>query len=164
MNQRKVSTGDSLVQIYVPPSAVNSDDEEAKESGRDTDKKYKKYGRTLSADPEGAEGKRKVPPPLGDWCRSQSFPPPQKSVSGGDDEDLNKQSAKGGDKSVFGGRPLSKGVTSTASSTNSEHSDIEGTVQTLIFTIVYLTTALNVQVTFETSLPNDINGSNSSYY
>lgn len=143
VNQRKVSNGDSLVQIYVPPSknvsesiSANSDDDETisvasidtdeAKSGKDSEKRKckKVYGRTLSAEPKGIiDAKRKVPPPLGDWCRSQSFPPPQKSVSG-DDENEKQEVLRTG-KGVFVGRPLSKGVSSPTSSM-SEHSDIEG--------------------------------------
>jgi len=68
------------------------------------------------------DGKRKVPPLLGDWCRSQSFPPPQKSA-----EDSDKKETQSDDKSVFGGRPLSKDFCSTVSSVSGQ-SDIEGKV------------------------------------
>jgi hypothetical protein len=82
--------------------------------------------RTVSVDPDKApDGKRrKVPPPLSDWNRSQSFPPPGKT-SADCDADRKCGNDAGNGNSVFGGRPLTKGVSSVASSVSCA-SDIEG--------------------------------------
>jgi len=164
VNQRKVSNGDSLVQIYVPPtrksdadsSHYNSSEDETLSAGsqdeenrsddfsqsqndetHETSSNRPKLGlnflRTLSVEPSSSsspveeEGKnnRKIPPPLSDWNRSQSFPPPGKSfvTSEAGQKVEDESSARG---NVFGGRPLSKGIPSVASSVLSCNSDIEG--------------------------------------
>ena len=97
VNQRKVSNEDSLVQIYVPPTNDESDDDtlsvdsqlpdDPQDSGQLTanDRTVSEPAvsshltkktvvlRTLSAE----VASRKVPPMLSDWNRSQSFPPPK---------------------------------------------------------------------------------------
>ena len=172
VNQRKVSTGDSLVQIYVPPTSTNDDDgdndgslynssdeeeetetlsagsrdehraddflpdeepQETNNNNNNNNNNRSKVGlnflRTLSVDPsaEKEDSKnRKVPPPLSDWNRSQSFPPPGKSfVSGEVDRKVEAE------PQVFGGRPLCKGISSIGSSVSC-NSDIEGKRKILI--------------------------------
>ena len=168
VNQRKISTGDSLVQIYVPPTSKNganfdpendgslynsSDEEEETETlsagshdehraadflpdeepqeknnnNTSNNNNRSKVGlnflRTLSVDPsaEKEDSKnRKVPPPLSDWNRSQSFPPPGKSFGSGEVDRKVEEEPQ-----VFGGRPLTKGISSIASSVSCS-SDIEG--------------------------------------
>ena len=97
VNQRKVSNEDSLVQIYVPPTNDESDDDtlsvdsqlpdDPQDPGQLTENdrtvsepavsshltKKTVVLRTLSAE----VASRKVPPMLSDWNRSQSFPPPK---------------------------------------------------------------------------------------
>ena len=97
VNQRKVSNEDSLVQIYVPPTNDESDDDtlsvdsqlpdDPQDPGQLTanDRTVSEPAvsshltkktvvlRTLSAE----VASRKVPPMLSDWNRSQSFPPPK---------------------------------------------------------------------------------------
>ena len=162
VNQRKVSNGDSLVQIYVPPDDDGSlyhssaDEEEETETlsagSRDEHRaddflpddepvaskpSKSKLGlglnflRTLSFEPppekeKEEDKKRKVPPPLGDWSRSQSFPPPGKTFGvAGESSTSRPEEDSGHGSSVFGGRPLSKGMSSVSSSVSC-NSDIEG--------------------------------------
>ncbi len=184
VNQRKVSNGDSLVQIYVPPtrksdaesSLYNSSEDETLSAGsqdeenrtddfstqkqqndetHETSSSRPKFGlnlmRTLSVDPSSSsspvedEGKsnRKIPPPLSDWNRSQSFPPPGKSFvssEAGQKAEDNESSGRGNNSNVFGGRPLSKGVPYVASSILSCNSDMEGKKNNSIFLEIQLKT------------------------
>ena len=91
INRRKISTDDSLVQIYVPESngTADSDDETLSSGSQDTIVKNNQVKRTMSA--EVTSGTRKVPPMLNEWNRSQSFPPP-KSSSVFESDGLQKQS------------------------------------------------------------------------
>ena len=154
VNQRKVSNDDSLVQIYVPPtksensSLYNSSEDETLSAESQDEDEHRTHNfeapvkitprpkvglnflRTLSVDPSSPveeDGKnRKVPPPLSDWNRSQSFPPPGKSFGPSDLGQKNEDEIRG--------RPLMvKGVTSIASSVLSCTSDIEGKVNLDVF-------------------------------
>ncbi len=89
--------------------------------------------RTLSFEPSAAEKdkddekRRKIPPPLSDWNRSQSFPPPGKSFGSPGESSGHKPGEDSGNGSaLYVGRPLTKGLSSVASSTVSCNSDIEG--------------------------------------
>ncbi len=83
---RKMSNEDSLVQIYIPhQQAESEDDDETLSAASEQDLEEKEQQprssknevkRTMSAEVTPT-AKRVVPPMLGDWNRSQSFPPPK---------------------------------------------------------------------------------------
>ena len=148
------SRDDHRADDFLPDEEVEVDEADESEQKKPKRGLGLNFLRTLSFDPAAtastskekledaeAQAKRKIPPALSDWNRSQSFPPPTGKSFGGSGENSDKRpiAEAGTGTSVFGGRPLTKGVSSVASSVVSCNSDIEGIEQNHFLSFPWVT-------------------------